>query len=257
MSEHDALAHDPPDDDLLAAEHVLGLHDARQRREVEARVAADAGFASRVATWEARFATLFAFIAPVDPPADLWPRLRRRLGWAAFDDARATRQVRFWRGATAGALAIAAALAVVAILRPDAVPTAPDAVPPPVVEVPTVPPPEAEVPKPVVVLAREDGATAWLAAVDAADGAVTMTPVPDATDRGGLVGELWLIPEGAAPMSLGFVSHEMSHTIDVPDAMQDALAVGATLAVTLEPEAGMPHAAPTGPVVAAGRIDAI
>jgi anti-sigma-K factor RskA len=107
------------------------------------------------------------------------------------------------------------------------------------------------------VLAREDGGTAWLAAVDAADGAVTMTPVPDAADRGGLVGELWLIPEGGEAMSLGFVSHEMSHTIDVPDAMRDALAVGATLAVTLEPEEGMPHAVATGPVVAAGRIDAI
>lgn len=78
--------------------------------------------------------------------------------------------------------------------------------------------------------------------------------MPSAADPGGRVHELWLIPEGEAPQSLGQVSNEKSHTVAVPDALHRALAAGSTLAITLEPEAGIPHAAPTGPIVAKGGI---
>jgi anti-sigma-K factor RskA len=84
-----------------------------------------------------------------------------------------------------------------------------------------------------------------------------MVPVPTPADASGLVHELWLIPAGKAPLSLGFVSGEKAHTIAVPQALRRELAVGATLAVTLEPSAGMPHAAPSGPVVAKGGIQQI
>lgn len=257
MSEHEPqLERDPPDDDLLAAEYVLGVHGAEQRRQLQARIQSDPAFAAQVAAWEERFAAFFAQIAPVAPPPHLWPRLRARLGWRAAVPVEAERKVRFWRGATAAAMAMAAALAVVALVRPwTPEPVAPER--PPLVVAPEPAPTPAERPRPVVVLARDDGSPGWLAAVDAATGAVTMVPVPDAVDPGGLVGELWLIPEGQAPRSLGLVSHQRAHTVDVPAALRAALAVGATLAVTLEPEAGIPHPAPTGPIVAAGRIDAI
>lgn len=255
MSEHE-LERDPPDDDLLAAEHVLGLHAAAQRRQLQARIESDRAFAALVAAWEERFAAFFAQIAPVAPPPQLWPRVRARLGWRAVAPVETERKLLFWRGATAAAMSMAAALAVVALLRPwTPAPVAPER--PPLVVAPEPVPAPVEQPRPVVVLARDDGSPGWLAALDAATGAVTMVPVPDGGDLGGLVGELWLIPEGQAPRSLGFVSHQRAHTVDVPAALRAALAVGATLAVTLEPEAGMPHPAPTGPIVAAGRIDAI
>jgi anti-sigma-K factor RskA len=81
--------------------------------------------------------------------------------------------------------------------------------------------------------------------------------VPTALDVSGLVDELWIIPPGQAPYSLGFVSNEKSHTVEVPAAIRRALAVGATLAITLEPHEGMPHAAPSGKVIAKGDIAAI
>jgi anti-sigma-K factor RskA len=40
----------------------------------------------------------------------------------------------------------------------------------------------------------------------------------------------------------------------VPATLRRELAVGATLAVSLEPSTGIPHAAPTGPIVAKGGI---
>ena len=84
-----------------------------------------------------------------------------------------------------------------------------------------------------------------------------MVPVPSPDDPAGRVGELWLIPAGEAPQSLGMVSNERAHTIEVPDRLRDELTAGATLAITLEDEAGIPHAAPTGPIIASGQITTI
>lgn len=254
---------DPPDDDVLAAEYVLGVLDTPSRLHARARIAGEPGFAMLVDAWERRFAPLIGEIAPVDVPAHLWPRLRARLGWTPFDvappasvaPARTEARGNPWRWATGASLALAAALAVVALRRPAELPE--PAAPPPVAVAPTPAPVEEERAKPVVVLAGEGGRTGWLAAVDTVRGAVTMTPVPEAVDVGDRVGELWLIPSDGVPRSLGFVSHQLAHTIDVPDTLQADLAAGAVLAVTLEPEAGIPHAAPTGPVVAKGEIGTI
>lgn len=253
--------HEPPSGDVFAGEYVLGVLDSVQWRQAQARTEAEPAFARLVADWERRLASLIDEIEPIEVPAHVWLRVCSGLGWSPMEGAHGglLQRVGFWRGATAGALAIAAVLAVVAILRPAAVPVTPPT--PPIVTVPLPIPapiePASEMPKPVVILAREDGQTGWLAAVDAADGELTMVPVPSPDDPAGRVGELWLIPAGEAPQSLGFVSNERAHTIKVPAALRDELAAGATLAITLEPEEGIPHAAPSGPIIASGQIATI
>jgi anti-sigma-K factor RskA len=247
---------DPPGDELLAAEYVLGVHDASTRDALRARAGRESSFAALVEAWEARLAPLLDEIEAVAVPAHVWPRLRTRLGWAPVEHAPkgVWNSVGFWRGTAGAALAMAAALAVVSLKRPVEPPT--PATPPPVATAPT-PAPVEERAKPVVVLAREGGDAGWLAAIDAVRSAITMTPVPSPADRGGKVGELWLIPAGGAPRSLGFVSHDLAHTVEVPGDLRDQLAAGAVLAITLEPEQGIPHAAPTGPIVASGEIGTI
>lgn len=249
------LEQDPPGDELLAAEYVLGVLDASARGRARARAESEPPFATLVDGWTARLAPLLDEIEPADVPAHVWPRLRTRLGWAPVERAPkgVWNSVGFWRGAAGAALAVAAALAVVSLRRPAELP-GPAPVPAPVATVPA--PVEARA-KPVVVLAREGGEAGWLAAIDAVRSAITMTPVPSPADPGGKVGELWLIPVGGAPRSLGLVSHELAHTVEVPDDLRDELAAGAVLAITLEPEAGIPHAAPTGPIVAKGEIGTI
>jgi anti-sigma-K factor RskA len=90
--------------------------------------------------------------------------------------------------------------------------------------------------------------------VDARHGTVLMVPVPSAPDTQGRAAELWLIPPGQAPRSLGAVSINRAHTVAVPAALRDDLTGRAVLAITLEPPAGIPHAAPSGPVIAKGAI---
>jgi anti-sigma-K factor RskA len=81
-----------------------------------------------------------------------------------------------------------------------------------------------------------------------------MVPVPSAPDSRGRVTELWLIPAGKAPRSLGLVSINKSYTVTVPEDVRAALVAGSVLAVTLEPATGVPHAAPSGPIIAKGAI---
>jgi anti-sigma-K factor RskA len=81
-----------------------------------------------------------------------------------------------------------------------------------------------------------------------------MVPVPSAPDSQGRVPELWLIPPGRAPRSLGLVSIDKAHTVEVPADLRAALAAGSVLAITLEPPGGSPHGAPTGPIIAKGSV---
>lgn len=249
--------HLPPSDDVRAGEYVLGVLDSQARQQAQSRIASDPGFAGLVEQWEQRFSAWMTRAEPVAPSAHVWPRIRTELGWTAVASTPTGlwNSVGFWRGATA----LAAAASVAAIVFGLRGPT-PTALPPQQVVVqqplPTqipAPTPEAAA-RPVTVLAADDGSTGWIASVDIGKGKVHMVPVPRPADAGGKVDELWIIPAGQAPISLGFVSNDKAHSIDIPAAVRDAFVAGSTLAVTLESQQGMPHAAPAGPIVAKGGI---
>ncbi len=244
----------PPSADILAGEYVLGVLDAAQRSEAEQRIANDPGFARLVSQWENRLAPMLDALGSEAVPAHVWPRIRTALGWPAVGTSapRAWQRTGFWQGMTA----LAAVVALVAVFsRGQLEPVAPVA--PPVAVTPTPPPTPSEpeqATKPVTPLLHDDGTPGWLASVDKAQGKVLMVPVPAAADAAGRAPELWLIPAGGAPRSLGLVSINRAHTVAVPDALRDALVNGSVLAITLEPSSGAPQGIPTGPIIAKGDI---
>ena len=245
---------EPPPDEVLAGEFVLGVLDALQRRSLQARVDSDVVFARHVADWERRFAPWLTDIEPVEPPAQVWTGIRERLGWQEARPARTGlwRSLAFWRGVAV--LSVLVAIGAIWISLTRAPQTAP------VVRQPTAQPPGAPAGQPepgaktVTPLEHDDGTPGWLASVDRSRGTVLMVPVPAPPDPQGRVPELWLIPQGQAPRSLGAVSTNKSHTVTVPQDVRSALGAGSVLAVTLEPPAGVPHPAPSGPIIAKGAI---
>ena len=259
--EHEEFGGDrPPSADLLAGEYVLGLLEGDALREAEAKIEHDPGFARLVWEWQRRLAPWWDTAPAVEPPEHVWPRIRSRLGWAAVESDRASsdrpvaterlwQRAGVWRAATA--LAMAAAIAAV-FFGPDLRSRIDPPTPGPVVVEPPVEDPNAT--KPVTTLARDDGRAGWLASVDRAKGTVLMVPVPASADAQGREPELWLIPAGESPKSLGIVSIDRAHTVKVPDALRTALAEGAVLAITLEPRGGAPRGIPTGPIVAKGEV---
>ena len=64
------------DHDALAAEYVLGTLSAAEREQAEALLARDAGFAETVRLWEHRLGELNVMVEAVEPPQDLWERIK-------------------------------------------------------------------------------------------------------------------------------------------------------------------------------------
>jgi anti-sigma-K factor RskA len=223
---------------LTAAEYVLGVLDASQRRAAERRIGRDPAFAQEVAFWEERLGGLAASVSEVAPPREVWSRIESGLGrakGAAQERAGLWRSLRFWRGLALGASALAAAclaalIYVGAVLTPGA---------------------------PLVArLDAEGGQAGFVAAVNTGGGSLTIVPAA-------LLGaqqksmELWLIPPGDKPHSLGLVDPSKPVTIKVPQNLLPHVNREAVLAVSLEPEGGSPTGAPTGPVIANGKLAAL
>ena len=78
-----------------------------------------------------------------------------------------------------------------------------------------------------------------------------VTPVELAADR---ALELWALPEGGNPRSLGLVSAAGVARVALPAPAGAALARIPTLAVSLEPKGGSPTGLPTGPVLYTGAV---
>jgi anti-sigma-K factor RskA len=62
--------------DALAAEYVLGTLSAAEREEAESLLGRDAGFAETVRVWEHRLGELNVMVEAIEPPPDLWERIK-------------------------------------------------------------------------------------------------------------------------------------------------------------------------------------
>ena len=111
MSDTDDIA---PEDEgrVLAAEYVLGVLGAEERRQVEARMTEDASFAREVAEWEERLGGMASYVLPATPPAQTWPRIEASLGpppTTAAQPASVWQSLAFWRAVSVGTSTLAAA----------------------------------------------------------------------------------------------------------------------------------------------------
>jgi anti-sigma-K factor RskA len=71
------------DRDALAAEYVLGTLSANERDQAEAMLAIDPGFAEIVRVWERRLGELNVMVEAIEPPPDLWDKIRSEIGGTA------------------------------------------------------------------------------------------------------------------------------------------------------------------------------
>jgi anti-sigma-K factor RskA len=220
--------------DQLAGEYALGTLPPRARRRLAAIARRDAVVAEALRAWELRLASLGSAVAPLTPPPRVWSGITNRLGLGGAPAA--TRgwwsRLDLWRG-----LAFASTLAAIALgiaLITSRI--------------------EAPGPSLVVVLAGPDARPVLIATAAPGERALTLKALGPVDVPTGRVLELWALPEGAAPRSLGLLPAAGTGRMTLPEA---ALARIPALAVSLEPPGGSPTGAPTGPVLFSGKIERI
>jgi anti-sigma-K factor RskA len=77
---------DDEDLDALAAEYVLGTLAADERAHAEALLAIDPGFSDIVRQWERRLGELNVMVEAVEPPTEVWDRIKAGIGTVAPGD---------------------------------------------------------------------------------------------------------------------------------------------------------------------------
>ncbi|HZP21043.1 MAG TPA: anti-sigma factor [Bauldia sp.] len=218
--------------DALAGEYVLGQLAGAERAAAEARYRADPDFRRAVSEWERRLQPLADAAGAGQPSARTFDRILARIAATAAAAGAGgnvialRRSVTRWRITSAIVGAAAAVLAGIVVLDRTAAP-------------------QSEF---VAVLTAEGAKPAFVASIDTAKGTITVRRVV-AEAPADKSYELWAIPPGGAPQSLGVVE-QASYRKPIGLKPEGDY----TFAISLEPKGGSKTGAPTGPVVFTGAL---
>ncbi|MGH8796674.1 MAG: anti-sigma factor [Caldimonas sp.] len=230
--------------DRLACAFVVGTLRGPARRRFETLLPAHPALRAATHAWQERLMPLTVVIAPEAPTARVWQRIEARIDGAVAGATGsnassssalhrgAGSRLAFWRGLSAFA-GIAAVVLAVLLISPQ------------------------PVQPPIVVVLSATGAPAgsvapasFVASISADGRALVTRPLVRVGLQADRALELWAIPAGGAPRSLGLISASGATVLQKRQELEGADA----LAVSLEPAGGSPTGAPTGPVLYAGKL---
>jgi anti-sigma-K factor RskA len=235
--------------ELLAASYALGTLRGGARRRFEALAREQAPVRAAALVWQGRLSSLTEIEAGVKPDAAVWSRIlnqieidkteqaldRQRLaarpltepprGWL--------RSLALWRGAAAaGALATVVA-AVVGLNLNEQLRNAPAV-------------------RYVAVLSDDAARASMLVTFDPVRQQLTLQRVGAYQEGQNKSLQLWALPPGGAPQSLGVLDHAPALRLAASEA---AVRQVPALAISLEPAGGAPRGSgPTGPVLFKGAL---
>jgi anti-sigma-K factor RskA len=211
--------------DRLAAEYVLGTLRHRARRRFE-RWLLSPQVGALVMAWEDRLAGLEPELKAVPPPPTVWRGIENKLDLRASRRSPATR----W-------LAVAASLMFFGIVGVFLVREGQR------VEVTPLASTER------AFIQTDPQTIYWRVEIlgDNQEISLHVHKVHDLPE--GKAHELWALPDGAAPVSLGLLPHTGDHHRVLSATQRAALSGAKQIAVSLEPTGGSPTGAPTGPVL--------
>jgi anti-sigma-K factor RskA len=232
--------------DLLAASHALGTLRGGARRRFETLAREQAPVRAAALVWQGRLASMTELQSPVVPDAAVWTRIRNMIEAEQAQQALARqrqappppapggwlRSLALWRGAAAaGALATVMAVVVGVNLREQ------------LRNAPAI--------QYVAVLSDDKDAASMLVTFDPKKRQLVLQRVGSYDEGADKSLQLWALPPGGAPRSLGVLDH--APALRLPASESDVRVPA--LAISLEPKGGVPsERGPTGPVLFKGAL---
>lgn len=210
----------------LASEYVLGTLHGRARARFERLLLSDARLRDEVAAWQTKLMPLADAVPSVTPPPRVWRNIRTRIGMQAVS----RWSLAFWRNLGLISSAAALMLALYIAIAPPRTPTATY----------------------VALINDTHAKPAWV--VSANGSQLTIKSLAPRTLAANQSLQLWLLPTGAKPVSLGLVPLAGSKTAALPIQVSGQFAHAPAVAISLEPAGGSPTGQPTGPVLYQGPL---
>ena len=209
----------------LAAEYVLGTLRGPARRRFARLAEANPAALAATLRWENDLAGLVRTLEPVQPSDRVWRALRSRLNVTNTARTPATFSRRAWQfGLAAGIVAVA--LVAGLLVREQRLAL-----------------------EPVAALGADASHPVWQIERRKEYSALRIRVVGAVERRAGRSYELWALPKGGAPVSLGLLPETGLLDRTLTDAQRMALLASDKIAVSVEPGGGSPTGSPTGPVV--------
>lgn len=270
------------DDDhiAMAAEYVLGTLEGDERAQVETMIAVDPEFKTLVEVWERHLGELHAMVNAVEPPEEVWTKIRTAVTAIAPDTSMRLPEIsapqiapvipvvqdlspaakitpvvatdaRRWKRLAGLSTALAACMAAfiaVQAFKPDMLP---ERMRPQGKTEVVQAPQQAQF---VAVLQRDGGSPAFVMTIDLATKSYTVRKAGSDAPAGRSY-ELWMVSDRfPQPRSLGVIGTTDFTTRPALTSMDNATIHSAIYAVTVEPEGGSPSGAPTSAPIFAGKL---
>jgi anti-sigma-K factor RskA len=209
--------------DRLASEYALGTLRGPARRRFERWRASTPLVDQRCRFWEERLVRLAKGLTPEQPPAHVWTAIQRRLNLTAPRSA--LRRIRSFALAASVVLVVGVAGLLYwrghQTLRPTA----------------------------VVRISAKSGEQVWQLEVFGNTNRLVAHAAKLPARPAGSDYELWALPKGGAPVSLGVLPSEGASSRILTPIQKRALAISSQVAVSIEPLGGSPTGQPTGDVL--------
>lgn len=209
--------------DRLAAEYVLGTLRGPARRRFERWRANTSQVDQRCRYWEERLMHVAKGLKPVQPPAYVWPAIHKRLNLTP--DRAPHRWTR--RLALAASIVLVAGLAGLLYWR-------------------SLPAVRATASS---IISTKSGTEMWEVKVFGTTNRLVVQAAKLAARPAGHDYELWALPQGGKPVSLGVLPAEGTLSRVLTAIQKAALASSSQVAVSIEPAGGSPTGQPTGDIV--------
>lgn len=212
-------------DTALAAEYALGTLRGPARRQFERRLERESALGQEVNRWQTVLGHLDNSIQPVAPPDRVWQKITQSLP----AEKREQKTFRWHYLGWAMAASFAGALLFQISQQP----------------------PELQA---IAVLNSSNVQQgSWVVALNRSKSELTIQSLNAGSLPADHNFELWLIPPGQKPQSLGLIQASGKTRIALA---AERLTAEPTLAISLEPKGGSPTGQPTGPVMYSGQVSA-